>query len=64
MSYFSDTADFGWNQACIVDLGAGKFFNLEGGGGGLTPENMLFMVSFDNKSSISDCSWFWDFWTP
>ena len=25
MSYFSDMADFRWNQACIVDLGAGKF---------------------------------------
>ena len=34
------------------------------GGGGLTPENILFMVEFDKKSSISDCIWFWDFWTP
>ena len=64
MSYFSDTADFGWNQACIVDLGAGEFSIWRVGGGGLTPENMLFMVYFDKKSSIFDCSWFWDFWTP
>ena len=40
MSYFSDTADFRWNQACIVDLGAGKFSIRRVGGGGLTPENM------------------------
>ena len=34
MSYFSDTADFRWNQACIVDLGAAKFPIRRVGGGG------------------------------
>ena len=48
MSYFSNTADFSWNQDCIVDLGAGKF-PMWMVGGGLTPENMLFMVQFDKK---------------
>ena len=35
MSNFSDTADFRWNQACIVDLEAGKFPIWRVGGGGL-----------------------------
>ena len=44
MSYFSDTADFRWNQACIVDLGAGKF-PIWRVGGGLTPEYMPLWYS-------------------
>ena len=63
MSYFSDTADSRWNQACIVDLGAGKF-PIWRVVGGLTPENMLFIVQFDRKSSISDFSLFLGFLDP
>ena len=34
MSYFSHTADFGWNQGCIVDLKKLKNFQFGGCRGG------------------------------
>ena len=63
MSYFSDTADFRWNQACIVDLGARKS-PIWRVGGGANSGIYAFMVEFDKDSSISDCSRFWDFSDP
>ena len=60
MSYFSDTADFRWNQACIVDLEAGKL-PIRRVEGWLTPENMLFMVSFDKKVVFLTVAGFWIF---
>ena len=44
MSYFSDTADFRWNQACIVDLGAGKFPIWRVGGGANDEKYALYGI--------------------